>query len=73
MKRLPVSCLAAVLVWFAISSQAEEITLRALSAFPEGTFFSRNFERLIEKITGCSGQPVRCLQNRVDTLQEGSW
>lgn len=29
---------------------AQEVTLRALSAFAEGTFFAKNFERMIEKI-----------------------
>jgi len=29
---------------------AQEITLRGLTAFAEGTFFSRNFERFIEKV-----------------------
>ncbi len=32
------------------AAHAQELTLRALSAFPEGTFFSKNFERMIEKI-----------------------
>jgi len=39
------TCLGAV-----SAAHAQEVTLRALSAFPEGTFFSRNFERFIEKI-----------------------
>src|SRR5438270_2777521 len=29
---------------------AEEVTLRAVSAFAEGTEFSRNFERFVEKV-----------------------
>jgi TRAP-type C4-dicarboxylate transport system substrate-binding protein len=32
------------------AARAQEVTLRALTSFSEGTFFSRNFERLIEKI-----------------------
>ena len=52
MNRFLMSCMTVPLVWFAASSQAEEVTLRALSAFPEGTFFSKNFERFIEKING---------------------
>ncbi len=34
------------------AARAQEVTLRALTSFSEGTFFSRNFERLIEKING---------------------
>src|SRR5215470_17291083 len=40
--------LAAVLPGPAVS--ANEITLRAVSAFAEGTQFSKNFERFIEKV-----------------------
>lgn len=29
---------------------AQEVTLRALSAFAEGTYFARNFERMIERV-----------------------
>src|SRR5438309_3282856 len=32
------------------TASAEEITLRAVSAFAEGTEFSRNFERFVEKV-----------------------
>jgi TRAP-type C4-dicarboxylate transport system substrate-binding protein len=32
------------------NAAAQEVTLRALSAFGEGTFFSRNFERFIDKV-----------------------
>src|SRR5262249_1446098 len=31
-------------------AQAQEVTLRAVSAFVEGTQFSKNFERFIEKV-----------------------
>ena len=31
-------------------AQAQETTLRGLTAFAEGTFFSRNFERFIDKV-----------------------
>src|SRR3954453_17382234 len=31
-------------------SAAQEVTLRAVSAFAEGTQFSRNFERFVEKV-----------------------
>jgi len=33
-----------------VSSLAQEVTLRAVSAFAEGTQFSKNFERFIEKV-----------------------
>lgn len=32
------------------TAQAQEVTLRAVSAFDGGTFFSRHFEQLVEKI-----------------------
>jgi len=52
MSRAVLVCLAVACTWScAVSTaQAQEVTLRALSAFPEGTFFSRNFERFIERI-----------------------
>ena len=31
-------------------ANAQEITLRAVSSFPEGTAFSKNFERFVEKV-----------------------
>ncbi len=40
----------AVFVAAATTASAEEITLRAVSAFAEGTEFSRNFERFVEKV-----------------------
>jgi TRAP-type transport system periplasmic protein len=42
------AALAAVLT--ASSLSAQEVTLRAVSAFAEGTQFSKNFERFIEKV-----------------------
>jgi TRAP-type C4-dicarboxylate transport system substrate-binding protein len=42
---------AAVMVAATISqSSAQEATLRAVTEFPEGTAFSKNFERFIEKV-----------------------
>jgi len=35
---------------FATAASAQEVTLRAVSAFAEGTQFSKNFERFIEKV-----------------------
>src|SRR5438067_10699926 len=32
------------------SASAQEVTLRAVSAFAEGTQFSKNFERFVEKV-----------------------
>ncbi|TMJ43521.1 MAG: ABC transporter substrate-binding protein [Alphaproteobacteria bacterium] len=40
----------AVFVAAVTTASAEEITLRAVSAFAEGTEFSRNFERFVEKV-----------------------
>src|SRR2546425_13017981 len=46
--------LAAVISGFlglgASAASAQEVTLRAVSAFAEGTQFSKNFERFIEKV-----------------------
>ena len=51
MSRVPlVVALLGALLLGAPASRAQEVTLRALTSFPEGTFFSRNFERLIEKV-----------------------
>src|SRR5271165_2926204 len=47
--RLPwIAGLAIILT--ASSAAAQEITLRAVSAFAEGTEFSKNFERFIERV-----------------------
>jgi TRAP-type C4-dicarboxylate transport system substrate-binding protein len=40
---LAVTCLAAPV-------RAQEITLKAANAFPEGTYYARNFERFIKKV-----------------------
>src|SRR2546429_6973573 len=40
----------AVFVAAVTTASAEEVTLRAVSAFAEGTEFSRNFERFVEKV-----------------------
>jgi TRAP-type C4-dicarboxylate transport system substrate-binding protein len=42
--------IAAALIAVASPAEAEEVTLRAVSAFAEGTEFSRNFERFVEKV-----------------------
>ncbi len=41
---------AALALVVAQAAAAQEVTLRGLTAFAEGTFFSRNFERFIEKV-----------------------
>ncbi|HYY37154.1 MAG TPA: TRAP transporter substrate-binding protein DctP [Xanthobacteraceae bacterium] len=41
---------AAALIAAASPAAAQEVTLRAVSAFAEGTEFSRNFERFVEKV-----------------------
>src|SRR2546429_1523369 len=40
----------ALFVAAATTASAEEVTLRAVSAFAECTEFSRNFERFVEKV-----------------------
>jgi TRAP-type C4-dicarboxylate transport system substrate-binding protein len=40
----------ALFVAAATTASAEEVTLRAVSAFAEGTEFSRNFERFVDKV-----------------------
>jgi len=42
--------IVAALIAVASPAAAEEVTLRAVSAFAEGTEFSRNFERFVEKV-----------------------
>src|SRR5262252_9031353 len=45
------SILCALLLTLAATPvAAEEVTLRAVSAFAEGTQFSKNFERFVEKV-----------------------
>src|SRR3989440_10820965 len=41
---------AALVALGAQTAQAQEVTLRAVSAFAEGTQFSKNFERFVEKV-----------------------
>ncbi len=48
MRSMLISGLAAVLL--ASTASAQEVTLRAVSSFAEGTEFSKNFERFIEKV-----------------------
>jgi TRAP-type transport system periplasmic protein len=38
------------IVLSASTASAQEVTLRAISAFAEGTWFSKNFERFVEKV-----------------------
>src|SRR5262245_10853109 len=40
----------AALLMLAAPASAQEVTLRAVSAFAEGTQFSKNFERFVEKV-----------------------
>jgi TRAP-type C4-dicarboxylate transport system substrate-binding protein len=41
---------SAALIAAASTASAQEVTLRAVSAFAEGTEFSKNFERFVEKV-----------------------
>jgi len=36
--------------WLAAPARAQEITLKGANAFPEGTYYARNFERFIKKV-----------------------
>lgn len=40
----------AIAATFAVPASAQQVTLRAVTAFAEGTQFSKNFERFIEKV-----------------------
>jgi TRAP-type C4-dicarboxylate transport system substrate-binding protein len=48
--RVLAAAVAAAVLAQAAPAEAQEITLRAVSAFAEGTQFSKNFERFIEKV-----------------------
>src|SRR5262249_19223795 len=43
---------AAVVIAAASAASAQEVTLRAVSAFAENTRYSRGFERFIERVNG---------------------
>ena len=48
--RLIAAVLVAAAASYGLPASAQEVTLRAVSAFAEGTQFSKNFERFIEKV-----------------------
>ena len=48
--RLIAAALVAAAASYGLPASAQEVTLRAVSAFAEGTQFSKNFERFIEKV-----------------------
>jgi TRAP-type C4-dicarboxylate transport system substrate-binding protein len=50
MKRVSSFWAAGLLVVCAQGASAQEVTLRAVSSFAEGTQFSKNFERFVEKV-----------------------
>lgn len=56
MKRI---MLAAALSFAAVVAHAQEVTLRGVTAFQEGTFSSRNFERFIERVNETGRGVVR--------------
>jgi len=56
-KTLAVAGVAAILS--ATSANAEEVTLKAVSAFNQGTTFSANFERFIERVNEKGGGQVQ--------------
>jgi TRAP-type transport system periplasmic protein len=54
------NCLAGLAVLLSATPvAAQEVTLRAVSAFAEGTEFSRNFERFIEKVNADGKGSIR--------------
>lgn len=53
MRRFPALLAAlfgATLLTALLPARAQEVTLKAASAFPEGTYYARNFERFIKKV-----------------------
>ena len=50
-QRRLLACALAVSAFLApLASQAQEITLKAVNAFQEGTYYARNFERFVKKV-----------------------
>ena len=49
-KRVLLGMIAASVILGAVPAWSQEVTLKAVSAFAEGTQFSKNFERFIEKV-----------------------
>jgi TRAP-type C4-dicarboxylate transport system substrate-binding protein len=49
LRQLRIAILSTLLVWPA-SVESQEVTLRAITAFAEGTWGSKNFERFIDKV-----------------------
>ena len=43
-------CVAAAALAAPLAAQAQEITLKAVNAFQEGTYYARNFERFVKKV-----------------------
>ena len=43
-------CMAAAALAAPLAAQAQEITLKAVNAFQEGTYYARNFERFVKKV-----------------------
>ena len=58
---------AALLAFAADAASAQEVTLRAVTSFAEGTQFSKNFERFIQKVNADGkGLIVPVLKNAQD-------
>jgi len=49
MRKLP-HIVTAALLTFAVGAQAEQITLKGVSAFADGTTFSKNFQRFVDRV-----------------------
>ncbi|NBY04708.1 MAG: hypothetical protein EBQ82_04765, partial [Betaproteobacteria bacterium] len=43
-------CVAVAALAAPLAAQAQEITLKAVNAFQEGTYYARNFERFVKKV-----------------------
>ena len=48
--RIMLRCAALLVAYLPAAVWAQEITLRAISAFQEGTYYARNFERFVKKV-----------------------
>lgn len=49
-KTFAIGCAVLTTSWAVATVQAQEITLKAVNAFPEGTYYARNFERFVKKV-----------------------
>ena len=57
MRCFPTPLAAVLTLALSVGAQAEEVTLKAVSAFADGTTFSKNFQRFVDQVNA-SGQGV---------------